>query len=210
MVNDKSSKDFELVLLKELLINDIQKRFQSEIGVHLSAQDADVFAYACENGRISLLDVRKLTASTKAQARAIVEKLVVQALLQQLDDNLYELTQVMQQRYGHFVETDTNLVISTKQEPSKYHGSTDEVTEVVTDEVQKLIFVVDDEMKRKEIQDALGLKHEVHFRDAYLTPAMEAKVIEMTIPDKPTSSKQKYRLTSKGIVLAEKLKEDKI
>ena len=202
LANDKASKDFELVLLKELLVNDKQKYFQLELGVHLSAQDADVFAYACENSRISLLDVRKLTASTKAQAREIVERLVVQALVQQLDDNLYELTPVMQQRYGHFVE-------STEQEPSKYRGSTDEVTEVVTDEVQKLVRVVHNEMKRKEIQDVLGLKHEVHFRDAYLTPAMEEKIIEMTIPEKPTSSKQRYRLTSKGIALAEKLKEDR-
>ena len=202
LANNKASKDFELVLLKELLVNDKQKHFQSELGVHLSAQDADVFAYACENSRISLLDVRKLTASTKAQAREIVERLVVQALVQQLDDNLYELTPVMQQRYGHFVE-------STEQEPSKYRGSTDEVTEVVTDEVQKLVRVVHNEMKRKEIQDALGLKHEVHFRDAYLIPAMEEKIIEMTIPEKPTSSKQRYRLTSKGIALAEKLKEDR-
>ena len=54
------------------------------------------------------------------------------------------------------------------------------------------------EMKRVEIQDALGLKHEDHFRDAYLLPALAAQVIEMTQPDKPRSSKQRYRLTSLG------------
>jgi hypothetical protein len=31
-----------------------------------------------------------------------------------------------------------------------------------------------------------------------LRPLLDAKFIEMTIPDKPTSSKQKYRLTEKG------------
>ena len=55
-----------------------------------------------------------------------------------------------------------------------------------------------DEMKRQEIQAASGLKHEDHFREKYLKPAIAASTIETTIPDKPRSSKQKYRLTGKG------------
>jgi ATP-dependent DNA helicase RecG len=58
-----------------------------------------------------------------------------------------------------------------------------------------------DSMKRSAIQDQLGLKHEEHFRRAYLLPAMEAGLIEMTIPDKPRSRLQQYRLTRKGLQL---------
>jgi ATP-dependent DNA helicase RecG len=53
-------------------------------------------------------------------------------------------------------------------------------------------------MKRREMQGALGLKHEDHFREAYLLPALKIRGIEMTIPDKPRSSKQRYRITSLG------------
>lgn len=53
------------------------------------------------------------------------------------------------------------------------------------------------EMSRREIQEKLGLKNDEHFRKAYLLPALEAECIEMTLPDKPRSSKQKYRLTEK-------------
>jgi ATP-dependent DNA helicase RecG len=38
----------------------------------------------------------------------------------------------------------------------------------------------------------------MHFSNHYLAPALEAGLIEMTIPDKPRSSKQRYRLTAKG------------
>jgi len=54
------------------------------------------------------------------------------------------------------------------------------------------------EMSRQQLKEALGLKDDEHFRKAYLLPALEAGFIEMTIPDKPRSSKQKYRLTDKG------------
>jgi hypothetical protein len=44
----------------------------------------------------------------------------------------------------------------------------------------------------------LGLVHREHFRESYLVPALAAGYLEMTIPDKPKSSRQKYRLTPAG------------
>jgi hypothetical protein len=44
----------------------------------------------------------------------------------------------------------------------------------------------------------LGLKAEEHFRKAYLLPALASGLVEMTQPDKPRSSKQRYRLAAKG------------
>ena len=54
----------------------------------------------------------------------------------------------------------------------------------------------------------LGLKHRKTFRVNYLQPLLEAGWLEMTIPDKPTSSKQKYRVTSKGRRLLAELGEN--
>ncbi len=53
-------------------------------------------------------------------------------------------------------------------------------------------------MTRKQMQEALDLKGADHFRNAYLLPAIEAGLIEMTLPDKPQSRLQKYRLTASG------------
>lgn len=47
--------------------------------------------------------------------------------------------------------------------------------------------------RAKAIMEAPGLKHWKTFQSNYLLP-----LIEPTIPDKPRSSKQKYRLTAKG------------
>jgi ATP-dependent DNA helicase RecG len=75
---------------------------------------------------------------------------------------------------------------------------TGEVGGEVTGEVVKLLLAVQGEMKRLEIQAALGLKSEDSFRKLYLKPALKTNLIEMTIPDKPNSRLQKYRLTGKG------------
>jgi len=75
---------------------------------------------------------------------------------------------------------------------------TGEVTGEVTGKVLRLLQVMADEMKRSEIQENLSLKHEDYFREKYLLPALDSGLIEMTIPEKPKSSKQKYRLTEKG------------
>ena len=74
---------------------------------------------------------------------------------------------------------------------------TTEVTGEVTGEV-RLLQVIAGEMTRQHLQEALGLKHEDHFRKAYLLPALQAGLIEMTIPDKPRSRNQRYRLTPAG------------
>ena len=76
--------------------------------------------------------------------------------------------------------------------------ATDQVTGEVTGEVERLLSVLVGEMSRKELQQALGLKHEEHFRDAYLVPALKSGLIGMTLPDKPTSRLQRYRLTALG------------
>jgi ATP-dependent DNA helicase RecG len=74
---------------------------------------------------------------------------------------------------------------------------TPKVTPEVTPEV-RLLLALTKPMNRQQLQAALGLKDEEHFRSVYLLPALQKAWIAMTIPDKPTSSKQSYRLTPKG------------
>jgi ATP-dependent DNA helicase RecG len=79
---------------------------------------------------------------------------------------------------------------------------TPQVTPQVAPQVRRVAEALTDEMSRTELMNALTLKDRMHFTQDYLLPALRAGVIEMTIPDKPTSSKQKYRLTAKGKQLA--------
>ncbi|MBI5024235.1 MAG: putative DNA binding domain-containing protein [Candidatus Omnitrophica bacterium] len=73
-----------------------------------------------------------------------------------------------------------------------------QVTEQVTEEINRLLSVLDGEMSRREIQDKLVLKGRANFEARYLKPALEAGLIELTIPSKPNSRLQRYRLTDEG------------
>jgi predicted HTH transcriptional regulator len=69
----------------------------------------------------------------------------------------------------------------------------------VAGQVERLLKMLGDDAKsRKELMDALGLKGRDNFEKLYLHPSLEQRLIERTIPEKPQSRLQKYRLTEKG------------
>lgn len=86
---------------------------------------------------------------------------------------------------------------------------TDEISDHVTDHVIELLIklssVVDFAYSRQELMDILELKHSQNFRNNYLNPLLEGAYLEMTIPDKPRSVNQKYRLTEKGRIFKAEL-----
>lgn len=85
--------------------------------------------------------------------------------------------------------------IATGQDTPQDAG---QVTGQVTGQVEKLVTVITSEMTRNDLQTELHISHRDYFMEAYIKPALDLDFIEMTIPDKPTSKNQKYRLTRKG------------
>ena len=74
---------------------------------------------------------------------------------------------------------------------------TAQVTTEVTTQVA-LLQALTQPMARSELQATLRLKNSEHFRKAYLLPALAQGLVEMTLPEKPNSRLQQYRLTAAG------------
>jgi ATP-dependent DNA helicase RecG len=74
----------------------------------------------------------------------------------------------------------------------------EQVTEQVTEQVAIMLQAACEPRSLKELQSAVGLKHRPHFINAYMEPLLATKWLAMTIPDKPRSSKQRYRTTDLG------------
>ncbi len=97
---------------------------------------------------------------------------------------------------------------SPRSVPNQYRTSTVPVPHQyrTSQEICNLVSMMEGEMTRTELQGKLALRHKATFLKNYLQPAIAESVIELTIPDKPNSPKQTYRLTEKGLELQMALK----
>lgn len=88
-------------------------------------------------------------------------------------------------------------------------ATTQAVDEMANEYISRTVELLDGEMRANEILAKLNLAHYKHFRKTYLNPSIEGGYVEMTIPDKPSSPNQKYRLTHKGALLKAKLANER-
>lgn len=74
------------------------------------------------------------------------------------------------------------------------------VTPPVSEYIVRLLLLLDQKgpQGNADIRETFQLKDRRRMRETYITPALADGLIEMTIPDKPNSRLQKYRLTEKG------------
>ena len=74
----------------------------------------------------------------------------------------------------------------------------EKVREQVTEQVEQLLNVLKNEtFSADEIIERLNIKHKPTFFVSYLRPALKLGLVEMTIPDKPNSNNQKYRIVTR-------------
>lgn len=68
-----------------------------------------------------------------------------------------------------------------------------------TPQVEALLnVIVEAALSKSEIMEWLHLSDRKNFNRSYLQPALLMNLVEMTIPEKPNSKLQQYRLTEKG------------
>ena len=94
--------------------------------------------------------------------------------------------------------------LSTEQvEPATPDLSTAQVKPLTTlsDKQRVLLSYCDVPRAMAEIQAHLGAVNRGYLKSTHLDPLLDNEMMVMTIPDKPTSSKQKYVVTEKGLAL---------
>lgn len=103
-----------------------------------------------------------------------------------------------------FIEFILTMILQAIKETLNTQGTPQDnpqATPQVSPQVERLLTLMQTQekaMNREELQQAMGLVDRKSFRRAYLKPALIAQLIAMTLPDKPSSSRQQYILTQYG------------
>ena len=114
--NDKAAKSFGMRLPREVLLTDEHRRFQSErLGLRLTEPQSRVFAFACRERRVSLVDAKAMTALTGREAGQVLDALEVQGVLRRLQAGLYGLAEHIETHadlppHGHSNEASSDHV----------------------------------------------------------------------------------------------------
>ena len=132
----------------------------------------------------------------------IFANIPVESLIYQNQKAYYDALQAStdQTDSAPFIEFILQMIFDAIQSASTTDQATVHDTDQATvqdgDHVQRLISVMEQrEYSLTELMSLLGLSHRQTFQQNYLNPAIEAGLIERTIPDKPKSPKQRYRLS---------------
>lgn len=197
--------NFPYAAIEEALVNAVYHRSYEEhepIEMRISHDELVIISYPGPDRSIRLEELRTGRAvSRRYRNRRIGEFLKELDLTEGRSTGIPKILKVMAANGSSapVFETDDERLSFVVRLPSHPALRADlATTEQVTEQVHRLLTTMRGDMSRQDLLDALGMTHREHFRSAYLKPALDAGWVEMTLPDKPNSSKQRYRLTSIG------------
>jgi len=175
---------FSLTLETKPLVSDEMRRFQQEIGVRLSKEQADTLAFAIITPVIHFTDIRSLTSLPYPRIKEIAAYLVHQMLLQETGDGGFVLADTIRRRYEHAMEQRDH--VGTKSGPSWHQVGT---KSALSRHQVQILATCKIEQAVPDLLNLVGRTDRTKFRTDLLNPLLEEGLVEMTIPDKPKSSK---------------------
>ena len=198
--NETGRKTFELTLRKEELLSEAQLLFQASLGVHLTDEQARVFAVVCREKEVSLSKIKAITGFADPEARGLADNLVTKVLLEPVEaSQSFALAHHLQERFGPGSE-------------EKQEKGTDQVGVPVAKLVSEPMVGLPPTLARLlplcevprslvELMEAINFSNRTHFRQKHLKVLLEKGLIQMTTPGKPRAKNQKYVAIPAGLRL---------
>ena len=168
-------------LFPQEIQNTLEKLF-GDVYISLNKDERLALILAFVEGEVSNGRLSNIGAIHSSDASKILKKLVDMMLL--ISNGIGRGT-----KYSINEEFDKN---------EKLHIKNNTTPPKSPPQILSLLKKIDGENTRDEIMQKLNLKDRKNFRENYINQALKSGVVTLTIPEKPQSSKQKYKLTELG------------
>ena len=206
--------NFPYAAVEEALVNAVYHRSYEErepVEVRISPEELAVLSFPGPDRSIALADLRRGKAvARRYRNRRIGEFLKELDLTEGRATGIPKILRAMRANGSPSPKFETDEDRTTFLIRLPVHRAALAIvplpaTAPVTDPVHRLLLTLTaGELSPSVIQHKVGIKHRPTFRQNYLRVALARDLVEPTIPDKPSSRFQKYRLTAKGRAWLEK------
>ncbi|MFQ5568244.1 MAG: Fic family protein [Rhodothermales bacterium] len=202
--------NFPLAAIEEAVVNAVYHRsyaIREPVEVRITAEDLVVLSFPGPDRSIKMDDLRAGRAvSRRYRNRRIGEFLKELDLTEGRSTGIAKILKVMSANGSPApeFETDDDRTYFLIRLPVHERAATPQVTDQVGTKLALSRHQVEILAKCREstalvdLMAITGRSDRTKFRQSVLNPLLEAGLIEMTIPDKPRSRNQRYRLTDTG------------
>lgn len=199
-------------LIEELFVwskeTELHPALKSEV---LHYEIETIHPFADGNGRMG----RLWQTLTLAKWKALFEWVPMESVLYEKRSQYYQAIEDSRKENdsGVFIEFTLSALFDTIKEQEKHQvehkdkhqvGHKDEPQAELTETHYEILKTLKaGSLSRKEIFTAIGMSGDTRSFNRNIVPLLNGSLIEMTVPDKPNSRLQKYRLTTKGKTVIE-------
>ena len=218
--NDKKHRVFRITLPTKLLSDDETQKVLENAGIDQHGDPALVVAFLLHENEADLTDIKALTGRVSAAARSLADDLVAQGIIKRvqgtsprfrLGDRLVDINRVIGSATGsatrHTAEraaaqldenTDDSGEAAIAEDPNGSTLGSSSMLDGFSEAQWAAIEISGTPCSIADLMKAAGLTHRGSFRKTHLKPLIDGGFMEMTVPDAPNSSRQKYVLTRYG------------
>ncbi len=228
---DRTCNRFALTIAKEALVSPEQALFQAQLGVHLTDDQARIFAALCRQGSLLLNEARALLGCTGDEARSQFNRLTTQGLITvvatapltiRLAEHLRDRWDLMRRGAAARLEGETPRtpgavvpqsgpsaqpipsLVTDQANPGTAPGLTNLPASLLTNLSEAQLTILrrsSTPQTRDQLQAVTGHKHRNHFVRQHFRPLIEHGLIALATPMKATDPRATYLLTEAGLRL---------
>jgi len=213
--------EYPLKAIREMVINAVIHRDYSQLGRDIKVAIFDDMLEITSPGTLpASIEIEYLgSGQSEIRNRTLAPIFKMSKLIEQWGTGFSKVTEELNdyaELEVQYLEPGLSFQVQFSKKDAKHNAQTSEMPSTQTDvgpswdqvgtklglswdQVREILLFSKNQHNMGDIMNLVGWKNKTKFRDKFIYPLLEYELLEMTIPERPSSPNQEYRTTEKGI-----------